>query len=80
MLLVIVSALFQREFIVDTVGTDAGNSPYTVFTYSQSIYQYEYTYLFKWRQKKDIAYDPGTIPMNSQRVYIIIPSISESIK
>src|SRR5260370_32634779 len=62
--------LFTKEYITDTVALDAKGSPYTVFDYSPSIYQYEWSYLFKWRHAKDVPYDPGNNPQYSWVVYL----------
>lgn len=74
------SSLYTKSLIVDLIGTDAGPRQYTVFNYSPSIYQYEYSYLFRWKYNKDVPFDPGTIYPESKRVYVIVPNISESAK
>ncbi len=74
------SSLFTKEYIVDIVANDAKSKYYTIFNYSPSIYQYEYTYLFRWRHKKDVPYDPSNNQSNSSSVYLIIPSIPENAK
>lgn len=65
------SHLATQEYIVDTVAKDAGSKPYTVFSYSPSIYTYEYSYLFKWRHNKEVPFDPNTISLESPLVYLI---------
>ncbi len=74
------SSLVTKEHIVDTVHIDAKRDEYTVFAYSSSIYTYDYTYLFRWRYNKDIAFDPGEINTDSSLVYLIIPKISKEQK
>jgi hypothetical protein len=73
----VLSSLSTKEYITDIVAGDAGGNPYTVFNNSPSIYQYEYTYLFKWRYKVDVPYDPGNNPNDSYLVYIISPEETE---
>lgn len=65
--------LRTKTHITGIVGNDAAEKDYTVVSYHPSIYQYEYTYLFKWRYGKDVAYDPGQIPLDSSLVYLILP-------
>jgi hypothetical protein len=69
--------LSTKEYITDTIARDAAKTSYTVFNYSPSIYQYDYSYLFKWRHHKDIPYDPSNTPANSKLIYLIIPPASE---
>ena len=72
--------LYAKEHIVDLIAHDAGNTFYTVFNHSPSIYQFEYTYLFQWRHNKNVPYDPSAIPTSSNLVYLIFPPISEAEK
>lgn len=74
------STLATKEYIVDIIANDSDTREYTVFNYSPSIYQYEYTYLFKWRYGKDVPYDPGAIALGSPITYLVIPDISDAEK
>lgn len=63
----------NQKDVVTMIAQDAGDKPYTVFSYSYAIYNYEYTYLFKWLAHKDLPVDPALIP-DAPFVYIIVPT------
>ncbi len=64
--------LASEEGIVRQIAADSGKGTYTVYAYSPSIYMYEYSYLFKWMEKKDFSYDPGKVQREGT-VYLILP-------
>lgn len=64
------------QLIID----DARGKDYIIFAYNQSIYTYEYTYLFKWLANKNVPFDPGNNPQNMDLVYLIIPPIKDELK
>lgn len=64
------------QLIID----DAQDKEYVVFAYNESIYTYEYTYLFKWLANKNIPFDPGNNPKNMDLVYLIIPPIKYELQ
>ncbi|MFS8158864.1 MAG: hypothetical protein ACMG6E_01375 [Candidatus Roizmanbacteria bacterium] len=70
------SSLSVKEKVVDTIIKDAGAASYTVFDHSPSIYQYDYSYLFKWKADKDVPYDPGTIQKDAPAIYLIMTNVS----
>jgi hypothetical protein len=64
------------QLIID----DAKDKEYLVFAYNESIYTYEYAYLFKWLADKNVPFDPGNNPKNMDLVYLIIPPIKDELK
>lgn len=54
------------------IARDAGQERYTVYSYSPSIYMYDYAYLFHWLENKNFSYDPGKIERQGI-VYLIFP-------
>jgi hypothetical protein len=70
-------SLVTKEYIVRTISDDAKGKIYSVYAYSPSIYTYEYSYLFRWLEGKEIPYDPSLIrPLGS--IYLILPSDKKS--
>lgn len=65
--------LISKEYIVDLIEKDAGDTPYGLFAYSPSIYIYEYAYLFSERTNKEVSFDPGSNRSYDKIVYLIIP-------
>ncbi|MCL4385949.1 MAG: hypothetical protein M1326_06530, partial [Cyanobacteria bacterium] len=78
--LLLSSSLYTKEHIVDIINSNANNKEYTVFAYSSSIYTYDYSYLFRWKYKKDLPFDPGQIKMGAKLVYLIIPNDPKVIR
>jgi len=64
---------YQQTFAVKTITRDADGSDYSVYSFSRSIYMFDYAYLFRWLAGKDIPYDPGFIK-RGKIVYLIVPS------
>jgi hypothetical protein len=71
-----ISGIDKQKEVVQTIVKDAGNSPYTVFVYSSSIYSYEYSYLFRWVANKNVPFDPGQNPSGADTIYLILPAKS----
>lgn len=65
--------LRAQEHVVKLIAEDAKNKPYTVIANNPSIYSYEYSYLFKWKENKDFSYDPNQIPLTTNSIYFIFP-------
>lgn len=65
--------LVSKEYVVDLIEKDAGDTPYAVYAYSPSIYIYEYAYLFSERTNKKVSFDPGSKRSYERIVYLIIP-------
>lgn len=53
------SSLVTKEHIVDIIGKDSKGQNYSIYPYSSAIYVYEYSYLFRWRQNKELSFDPN---------------------
>ncbi|KKR32339.1 MAG: hypothetical protein UT63_C0046G0004 [Candidatus Gottesmanbacteria bacterium GW2011_GWC2_39_8] len=68
-----VPSLVTKEYIVDTIYRDAGNTPFSVNVYSPAIYTFDFDYLFKWKQNSVLLLDSKTI-------YLIIPDTKESVR
>lgn len=63
--------LAAKEDIVQKIISDAGSNQYTMYSYSPSIYTYDYSYLFRWLGGKDFSYDPGNRTSHPPLVYLI---------
>jgi hypothetical protein len=74
------SSLYTKEYIAQTVLADAKSASFTAFAYSPSIYQYDYSYLFRWKGDVNVPFDPGQNPNSSPLVYIITPRLPEKEK
>lgn len=68
------TTLYAQKEIVQTITQDANGSNYAVIAYEPSIYQYEYTYLFRWLAHKDVPYDPTQTPPYPNPCYLIVPT------
>lgn len=73
------TSLATKEFIVNTILTDAKNTTYSIFIYNPAIYNYDYAYLFQTKGK-DVPYDPGLIARNGDIIYLILPKASQKEK
>lgn len=73
-------SLVTKEYIVDTIRKDAKDKNYTVISLNPSIYQFDYSYLFRWRHKKTVQYDPNMTQSDEKIIYLIIPQIEDSKK
>lgn len=51
----------------------AHSSNYSVFAYNQSIYSYDYAYLFRWLAHKPVPYRPELVSFDVPTVFVIIP-------
>ncbi len=67
------------EEVAKKIQKESDNKDYEVFAYSQSIYIYEYSYLFKWLNQKDVPFDPGQVRPGSSLVYVIIPNSAKNM-
>ena len=74
------SSLKNMEDIVKIIENNASKKDYTVFAYNQSIYTYDYSFLFQSLVNKKVPYDPGIISKDSDLSYLIIPPKTPKIK
>ncbi len=70
----------SKAKVAQLIIKDAKEKDYVIFAYNDSIYTYEYAYLFKWLANKDVPFDPGNNPKNKDLVYLIIPPIKDELK
>ncbi len=70
---VIAGTLIAKQKVVEQVLKEAGGTDYTVFAYNPAIYTYDYSYLFKWMDGKDVSYRPELVPTGKDVVFIIFP-------
>jgi hypothetical protein len=71
--------LKKKEYIVQTIASDAGDNSYTVYIYNPGIYTYDFAYLFQWLAHKNVPYDPGQIKKEGDTIYLVIPKTSQAI-
>lgn len=72
----IVPSLKTKEYIVRIIGKDKKNQDFAVTSYNQSIYTYEYDYLFKWLLDKETAHQPQEV-QEKDLVYLIIEKTNQ---
>jgi len=61
-----------KKAAVISISQDANNQNYSVYAYTPSIYNYDYSYLFQWLTQKNVPYDPSE-NTHTKLVYIIVP-------
>lgn len=73
-----IDTLNTKEYITRLIIMDSKNNNYSVFAYNGAIYNYDYSYLFRWLAKKDFSYDPGFVRREGT-VYLILPVAKKAI-
>lgn len=73
-------SLIAQKDTTETIINDAHNAGYSVIAYEPSIYQYEYTYLFRWLANKQLPYDPTQTPANANLIYLIVPTDDPEVR
>lgn len=71
------TSLGTKKYIVEKIFKDAEKSPFAVFSYSPSLYTYEYDYLFKWLGNDVFRNSPQGDISKAKVVYLIIPQTSK---
>lgn len=74
-----INSLMTQKYIVEQIYKDNNNKPFAVFSYSPSIYTFDYDYLFEWFSSKGYK-KPESEIVKVKYVYLIIPKSSEEIK
>ena len=71
------TSLASKELQTRIISDDADKRPYVVFPYSPSIYVYDYTYLFRYLEKKEVPFDPSNNIKDSKLAYVLVRSLSD---